>query len=280
MSTKGVFRWKKNFLRFGYCSTFVCIWQLMSNHRLIWRKRFVLWFTTKLCNYLFFLSIFNVPYICSKIRCDRTKNKNLEFWWQSKQAHMHRGFGRPLSDRRIHAADLSCNMQEDLKSIQPAKGHTDLQQFCLPRITNTGPSSCTMSHEPWWFLQHAVARLWVMVHSGGAFSEITGRTVQQNFLHSSKANQAQWRSIFRSCYGMMCQRLRDNERCASLPPARIQATCPTLQRKNLPSFQLGKSTQVSWQLIRPHTCIFILLYHSPLIFIHACGRYFIFSPSI
>jgi hypothetical protein len=48
------------------------------------------------------------------------------------------GFGRVLSDRRIHAADLSCNtelrMQEDLKSIQPVKGHTDLQQFCLPAL--------------------------------------------------------------------------------------------------------------------------------------------------
>jgi hypothetical protein len=43
--------------------------------------------------------------------------------------------------------------------------------------------------------------------------------------------------------------LRDNERCASLPTC--QEFRPPVQRKNLPSFQLGKSTQVSWQLICP-----------------------------
>jgi hypothetical protein len=45
----GVFRCKKK-LEFWYCSTFVCIWQLVSNHELISLKRFVSWFTTKLCN--------------------------------------------------------------------------------------------------------------------------------------------------------------------------------------------------------------------------------------
>jgi hypothetical protein len=45
----GVFRCKKK-LEFWYCSTFVCIWQLVSNHELINLKRFVSWFTTKLCN--------------------------------------------------------------------------------------------------------------------------------------------------------------------------------------------------------------------------------------
>jgi hypothetical protein len=37
-------------LEFWYCNTFVCIWQLVSNNRLIRFKRFVSWFTTKLCN--------------------------------------------------------------------------------------------------------------------------------------------------------------------------------------------------------------------------------------
>jgi hypothetical protein len=37
-------------LEFGYCSIFICIWQLVSNHELIWLKRFVSWFTTKLYN--------------------------------------------------------------------------------------------------------------------------------------------------------------------------------------------------------------------------------------
>jgi hypothetical protein len=32
---------KKKKMEFGYCSTFVCIWQLMFNHVLIWLKRFV-----------------------------------------------------------------------------------------------------------------------------------------------------------------------------------------------------------------------------------------------
>jgi hypothetical protein len=40
--------------RFGYCSIFRFIWQFVSNHRLIRLKRFVSWFTTKLCNCFLF----------------------------------------------------------------------------------------------------------------------------------------------------------------------------------------------------------------------------------
>ena len=78
---------------------------------------------------------------------------------------------------------------------------------------------------------------------------------------------------------MMCQRLRDKERCASL------RTCQKfrlpVQRKNLPSLQAKvprfHGSSYVYLYIYMH---FIVSYHSPLFFIHACGRYFIFSPSI
>jgi hypothetical protein len=35
------------FWKFCYCSIFVCIWQILSNHGL---TGFVSWFTIKLCN--------------------------------------------------------------------------------------------------------------------------------------------------------------------------------------------------------------------------------------
>jgi hypothetical protein len=38
------------FYNLGYCSIFVCIWQLMSTHKLIRLKRFVSQITDKLCN--------------------------------------------------------------------------------------------------------------------------------------------------------------------------------------------------------------------------------------
>jgi hypothetical protein len=41
---------RDNFFCFSYCSTFVYICQLVSNHELIRLKRSVLWFSTKLCN--------------------------------------------------------------------------------------------------------------------------------------------------------------------------------------------------------------------------------------
>ena len=50
--------------RFGF------IWQLLSNHKVISLKRFVSSFTTKLCNQLYFLTIFNTPCMYRKIRCD------------------------------------------------------------------------------------------------------------------------------------------------------------------------------------------------------------------
>ena len=38
------------FFRFWYCNTFVFIWQILSNHRVIRFKRFVSWFINKLYN--------------------------------------------------------------------------------------------------------------------------------------------------------------------------------------------------------------------------------------
>ena len=40
----------RKFWKIGYCSTFVFIWQLLFNHRLIRLKTFVSRFPTKLCN--------------------------------------------------------------------------------------------------------------------------------------------------------------------------------------------------------------------------------------
>jgi hypothetical protein len=66
-------------LEFDYCSTFVCIWQLVYNHGLIWLKRFVSYLQPNCVISYFFLSIFNAPYMCLKIRCDKTKSKILKF---------------------------------------------------------------------------------------------------------------------------------------------------------------------------------------------------------
>ena len=57
------------FFGFRYCSTFVCLWQIFSNHRLTRIKRFISRFTGKLCN--------QFSYMCYKIRCDG----NLENFW-------------------------------------------------------------------------------------------------------------------------------------------------------------------------------------------------------
>ena len=46
------------------------IWQLLYNHGVISLKRFVSSFTTKLCNQLYFLIIFNTPCMYGKIRCE------------------------------------------------------------------------------------------------------------------------------------------------------------------------------------------------------------------
>ena len=61
--------------RFGYCSTFVVIWQLIFNYELIRFKRFISSFTVELCNQLVFLTVFNTIYIYPKIRCDRCCRK-------------------------------------------------------------------------------------------------------------------------------------------------------------------------------------------------------------
>jgi hypothetical protein len=50
-------------LEFGCCSTFVCIWQLVSNHGLIWLKKILLVIYNQTVQLVIFLSIFNVPYI-------------------------------------------------------------------------------------------------------------------------------------------------------------------------------------------------------------------------
>jgi len=42
--------WMPIFLAKRYCSVFVVIWQLVSDHSLIMLKRFVSWISSKLCN--------------------------------------------------------------------------------------------------------------------------------------------------------------------------------------------------------------------------------------
>ena len=68
----------KNF-GFRYCSIFVFIWQILSNHKLTRIKRFVSWFTDKLCNWFLFSSIFNASCMCRKIRCDGESWKLFRF---------------------------------------------------------------------------------------------------------------------------------------------------------------------------------------------------------
>jgi uncharacterized membrane protein (DUF2068 family) len=53
---KGVFS-SPIVLALATVALFVCICQLVSNHGLIRLKRFVSWFSTKLCNYFFFFYI-------------------------------------------------------------------------------------------------------------------------------------------------------------------------------------------------------------------------------
>jgi hypothetical protein len=60
----------KIFLEKNSCITFVVIWQILSNHGLIRLKRFILTFTGKLCEWLFFLPTFNVSCMRPKIRYD------------------------------------------------------------------------------------------------------------------------------------------------------------------------------------------------------------------
>jgi len=59
----------KNFGK-HYCSIFVCIWQILSNHGVTRIIRFVSQITDKLCNQFLFLFIFNAPCMGCKIRCD------------------------------------------------------------------------------------------------------------------------------------------------------------------------------------------------------------------
>ena len=67
------------FFGFGYCSIFICIWQLVSNYGLIRIESFVSRFLTQLYNQFCFSSTFSTPCICRKIRCD-TLGEN--FWNQ------------------------------------------------------------------------------------------------------------------------------------------------------------------------------------------------------
>ena len=50
-----------NFFEFLHCSTFVFIWQTLSNRGVTRWKRFVSRFTGKLYNYFLYSSIFNAP---------------------------------------------------------------------------------------------------------------------------------------------------------------------------------------------------------------------------
>ena len=63
-------------------STFVCIWQILSNHELTRLKRFVSSIPTKLCNYFLFSSIFNTSCMRLKIWCDGESKKFCKFFWK------------------------------------------------------------------------------------------------------------------------------------------------------------------------------------------------------
>ena len=81
----------KNF-GFVYRSTFVYIWQLLSNHKLTRFKRFVLQIICKLCNYLFILSIFNTPYMRPKIQCDEESRKFLKIEQQGVSPYLDNSY--------------------------------------------------------------------------------------------------------------------------------------------------------------------------------------------
>jgi len=53
-----------------HCSTFVFIWQTLSNYRVTRLKRFIPRFIDELCKYFLFSYIFNAPCMYRKIRCD------------------------------------------------------------------------------------------------------------------------------------------------------------------------------------------------------------------
>ena len=73
------------FLQNGHCSIFICIWQILSNHRLTKFKKFVSQITVKVCNQFFLLFIFNTLCMCRKILCDEESEKIYNFFW-TKQA--------------------------------------------------------------------------------------------------------------------------------------------------------------------------------------------------
>jgi hypothetical protein len=77
------------FLAKRYCSVFVVIWQILFNHGLIRLKRFVSSISSKLCNYIYFLSIFNASYMRPKIRCDGESWKFWHFGVQPNRAVVH-----------------------------------------------------------------------------------------------------------------------------------------------------------------------------------------------
>ena len=66
--TEAVFSSQKD-LDFGIVVYFVVIWQLISNHKLIRLKRFILYEIVSVISY--FLTIFNISYMCLKIWCNR-----------------------------------------------------------------------------------------------------------------------------------------------------------------------------------------------------------------
>ena len=61
---------------FRYCIIFVCMWQLLSNHRVTRLRRFVLQITSTIS---YFLSIFNVPCMCTRFNMTENLERFLDF---------------------------------------------------------------------------------------------------------------------------------------------------------------------------------------------------------
>jgi len=73
------------FLQNGVYNTFVCIWQILSNHELNSLKCSSRKLHTN-CAINYFWSIFNAPYICRKIRCNKKFKKNCKSFWKLNKA--------------------------------------------------------------------------------------------------------------------------------------------------------------------------------------------------
>jgi hypothetical protein len=115
-----VYTWK-NF-KFRYCSTFVCLWQIISNHKLIRIKRFISRFTGKLYNLFLFSSIFNTLCMCHKIWCDE-ESWNLFFWFldELNKALANWIISTSLLDLTFLPGGCNCRMLSSSTSHEPER---------------------------------------------------------------------------------------------------------------------------------------------------------------